>query len=39
LSAVFISHIECGIGNVSFDTLVKISKALDVRLRDLVAEV
>jgi transcriptional regulator with XRE-family HTH domain len=38
LSAVFVSHVECGIGNPSFDTLVTLSKALKVRLRDLVVD-
>ena len=39
LSPVFISHIECGIGNASFDTLVRIANALGVRLRELVADI
>lgn len=39
LSAVLVSHMECGIGNASLDTLVRISKTLKIRLRDLVAEI
>jgi transcriptional regulator with XRE-family HTH domain len=36
LSTVFISRIERGVESPSVDNLVKISKALGVRLRDLV---
>jgi len=39
LSSVFISHIERGVENISVDALVRIAKALGVRLRDLTAEV
>lgn len=39
LSTVFISRIERGIESPSFDSLVKISKALKVRVRDLVVNV
>lgn len=36
LSAVFISRIERGVESPSVDNLVKIAKALRVRMRDLV---
>jgi transcriptional regulator with XRE-family HTH domain len=39
LSTVFISRIERGIESPSFDSLVKIAKALKVRVRELVAKV
>jgi transcriptional regulator with XRE-family HTH domain len=39
LSAIFISRIERGIESPSLDSLVKIAKALKVRVRDLVADV
>lgn len=39
LSTVFISRIERGIESPSLDSIVKIAKALDVRVRDLVADV
>jgi len=35
----FIGEIERGNMNVSLDSLVKIAKALEVRVRDLVADV
>ena len=38
LSTVFISRIERGVESPSVDNLVKIAKALGVRVRDLVAE-
>ena len=37
LSTVFISRIERGVESPSVDNLVKIAKALGVRVRDLVA--
>ena len=39
LSAIFISRVERGIESPSLDSLVKIAKALEVKLRDLVANV
>jgi transcriptional regulator with XRE-family HTH domain len=36
LSTVFISRIERGVESPSVDNLVKIARALDVRVRDLV---
>jgi transcriptional regulator with XRE-family HTH domain len=39
LSTVFISRIERGIESPSVDSLLKIAKALKVRVRDLVAEI
>jgi transcriptional regulator with XRE-family HTH domain len=39
LSAIFISRVERGKESPSLDSLVKIAKALGIRLRDLVAEV
>lgn len=36
LSTVFISRIERGVESPSVDNLLKIAKALDVRVRDLV---
>jgi transcriptional regulator with XRE-family HTH domain len=39
LSAIFISRIERGKESPSLDSLVKIARALKVRVRDLVAEV
>ena len=39
LSTVFISRVECGKESPSFDSLVKIARALGVRVKDLVAEV
>jgi transcriptional regulator with XRE-family HTH domain len=39
LSTVFISRIERGRESPSFDSLVKIAKALKVRVRDLVSRV
>lgn len=39
LSTVFISRIERGIESPSFDSLVKIAKALKIRVRELVAKV
>ena len=36
LSTVFISRVERGIESPSVDSLVKIAKALDVKVRDLV---
>jgi transcriptional regulator with XRE-family HTH domain len=38
LSTVFISRVERGKESPSVDSLVKIAKALSVRVRDLVAE-
>ena len=38
LSTVFISRVECGKESPSVDSLVKIAKALNVRVRDLVAD-
>jgi transcriptional regulator with XRE-family HTH domain len=38
LSTVFISHIERGIESPTVDSLLKIAKALSVRVRDLVAD-
>jgi transcriptional regulator with XRE-family HTH domain len=38
LSVVFISLLENGHRTVSVDSLLRIAKALDVRLRDLVSE-
>ena len=38
LSTVFISRVERGIESPSVDSLVKIAKALGVRVRDLVAD-
>jgi transcriptional regulator with XRE-family HTH domain len=37
LSTVFISRVECGKESPSVDSLAKIAKALNVRVRDLVA--
>lgn len=39
LSTVFISRIERGVESPSMDSLVKIAKALKVRVRDLVADI
>lgn len=39
LSTVFISRVERGVESPSFDSLVKIARALKVRVRDLVADV
>jgi transcriptional regulator with XRE-family HTH domain len=39
LSTVFISRIERGVESPSMDSMVKIARALGVRVRDLVAEV
>jgi transcriptional regulator with XRE-family HTH domain len=39
LSTVFISRVERGKESPSFDSLVKIAKALKVHVRDLVAEI
>lgn len=39
LSTVFISRVERGIESPSMDSLVKISRALSVRVRDLVKDV
>ena len=39
LSAIFISRIERGKESPSVDSLVKIAKALKVRVRDLVADI
>ena len=39
LSTVFISRVECGKESPSLDSLVKIARALGVRVRDLVNEV
>jgi transcriptional regulator with XRE-family HTH domain len=39
LSTVFISRVERGIESPSMDSLVKIARALGVRVRDLVADV
>lgn len=38
LSTIFISRIERGVESPSFDSLIKIAKALKVRVRDLVAD-
>lgn len=38
LSAIFISRVERGKESPSVDSLVKLAKALKVRVRDLVAE-
>jgi transcriptional regulator with XRE-family HTH domain len=38
LSTVFISRVERGIESPSLDSLVKIAKALGVRVRELVAD-
>lgn len=39
LSSIFISRVERGKESPSLDSLVKIAKALKVRVRDLVAEI
>jgi transcriptional regulator with XRE-family HTH domain len=39
LSSIFISRIERGKESPSLDSLVKIAKALNVRVRDLVADI
>lgn len=39
LSTVFISRIERGVESPSVDSLLKIAKALKVRVRDLVADI
>ena len=39
MSAIFISRVERAKESPSLDSLVKISKALGIRLRDLVADV
>ena len=38
LSTVFISRVECGKESPSVDSLVKIARALGVRVRDLVGD-
>ena len=38
LSTVFISRVECGKESPSIDSLVKIARALGVRVRDLVED-
>ena len=38
LSTVFISRVECGKESPSIDSLVKIARALRVRVRDLVED-
>ena len=39
LSTVFISRVECGKESPSFDSLIKIARALSVKIRDLVADI
>jgi transcriptional regulator with XRE-family HTH domain len=39
LSTIFISRVELGKESPTMDSLVKIAKALKVRLRDLVSEI
>jgi transcriptional regulator with XRE-family HTH domain len=39
MSAVFVSQVERGLANPSFDTLLRLAQALGMRLRDLVREV
>ena len=39
LSTVFISRVERGVESPSLDSLVKIAKALGVRVRDLVEDI
>jgi transcriptional regulator with XRE-family HTH domain len=39
LSTVFISRLERGIESPSLDSIVKIAKALKLRVRDLVADI
>jgi XRE family transcriptional regulator, regulator of sulfur utilization len=39
LHPTYISHLECGKKTISADALIRIAKALKVRLRDLVWEV
>ncbi|MEO7297341.1 MAG: helix-turn-helix transcriptional regulator [Verrucomicrobiota bacterium] len=39
LHPTYISHLECGKKTIAVDSLIRIAKALKVRLRDLVWEV
>jgi len=39
LNPKYLSEVERGCANISLDALVRIAKALGLRLRDLVAEV
>ena len=38
LNPKYVSEVECGYVNISLDALMRVAKALNVRLRDLVAD-
>jgi transcriptional regulator with XRE-family HTH domain len=38
LNPKYVSEVECGNVNISLDALVRIAKALEIRVRDLVKE-